>query len=70
MVLEEVDDLVEPEGDESPPETCGKKDSVGSEAIAEISSHDLRQGIAPEERRQDSAHLGLRPRHFLPSREK
>lgn len=49
MLRGEVDDLMEPEGDEAPAEAGGEEDALGAESVAEVASQDLRECVSPEE---------------------
>ena len=61
VVRAEVDDLVEPEGEQSPAQARPEQDPLCPEAVAEVATQDLGQAVAPEEGGEDGAHVGLAP---------
>ena len=44
VVLREVDDLVEPEGEEAPSQDGAEEDALGAEAVAQVAAENLQSG--------------------------
>ncbi len=61
VTLEQVDDPMEPEGDEPPAEPGAEQHSLRAEAVAQVAAEHLGEGVAPEEGGQHRAGLRLRP---------
>ena len=65
VVRVEVDDPVEPEGQQPPHQPRPQEHALRAEAVGEVPAEDLGECVAPEEAGEDGAHLGLGPGEAL-----